>query len=152
MRARPTRLLSATLLLTALLLSGCGHKHHASPKSGATSSNTTSTAAVATPAIPALTPSQAATLSRYLTAGTISGLHRALDLPAGQRLDPGAAAQFAAVGPITLDVITFHAIDATHASVDGSVAHPRTGGSGTWHFLLTVVSGQWKISDAEPAS
>jgi len=150
-RASQIRLLNAALLLTALL-SGCSHRHHASPRPDATSPNPRSTAAAVTPAIPPLTPSQAATLAKNLTAGTPSGLQHALDLPAGQPLDPGAAAQFAAVGPITMNVTTFHTIDATHASVDGSVAHPRTGGSGTWHFLLTVVGGRWKISDAEPAS
>lgn len=146
-----------TLVVIALLLTaGCGHKHHTSqaapPSDSTTAGPGSGSAATAHTSIPALTPSRAAALAKDLTSGTTTGIGQALDVPAGQQLDPGAAAQFASVGPITINAATFRPVDSTHGTADGTVAHPVAGGPGTWRFAFVVVSGQWKIADAEPAS
>jgi hypothetical protein len=71
-------------------------------------------------------------------------------IPPGQGLDPAAAAQLAALGTVTFDDATFHAIDALDATIAGRIQHPAASEPATWTFVLSYVDGTWKIADAEP--
>lgn len=99
---------------------------------------------------PAITVTQANSLSAALTSGSDSGLASALVMPTGQQLDPSAANAFAAMAPIAFDVSSFHEIDATDATITGTVAHPVANNGATWTFDLSYANGTWKITDAEP--
>lgn len=99
---------------------------------------------------PRLSSAAAAALSADLAGGTESGLRQAIVVPASQALDPAAVAQLRAISPISLDVSTFHALDAADATVSGTVGHPLAEQPATWTFTLTLVAGHWKLVSAEP--
>lgn len=61
-------------------------------------------------------------------------------------------AQLAALGTVTFDDSTFHAIDTLDATIVGRIQHPPVGEPSTWTFVLSYVDGTWKIADAEPQS
>src|SRR5262245_35300609 len=63
------------------------------------------------PVAPPLTTARASELAASLGKGTDDGLRAAIVLPSGQPLDPAAAQQFAALGPITFDLSTFQRLD-----------------------------------------
>lgn len=115
-----------------------------------TSADDVSAAASSTVQIPPLSSAAAASLSAELSSGTESGLRQAMVVPQGQSLDPAAVEQLRAISPISLDVATFHALDASDATVNGTVGHPRAGQPAAWTFAITLVGGRWKLVDAEP--
>jgi hypothetical protein len=100
--------------------------------------------------VPPLSSAAAASLSAELSSGTESGLRQAMVVPRGQALDPAAIGQLRAIGPISLEAATFQALDATDATVNGTVGHPPAGQPATWTFTLTLVGGHWKLVDTEP--
>lgn len=147
---RPNDGVALLLVLAGVLAAGCTHstKSHPAPAPSTSTSSTTTTSATT----PTLTTQRAQDLSDELSRGDDESLLGALAVPSGQAIDPQAAGELAAIGPITFDVSTFQAVDASHATVQGALAHPPTGSSATWTFALTYVSGTWKLNDAEPAS
>jgi hypothetical protein len=100
--------------------------------------------------VPSLSAAAAASLSADLASGTDSGLRQAIVVPQGQVLDPAAVQQLRAISPVSLDVSTFQALDATDATVRGTVSHPPAGQPAAWTFTLALVDGNWKFVDAEP--
>jgi hypothetical protein len=106
----------------------------------------------ATRSAPALTAKRADALSSDLAAGNEAPLRDALAVPSGQALDPAAAAQIAALAPITLDQKSFSQLDARTGTVTGTVAHPPAGQPSTWTFQLAYIAGKWRVVDGTPAS
>jgi hypothetical protein len=103
------------------------------------------------PSAPALTSDRATAIAAGLSSGREPDVRSVLLVPPGQTLDPAAAAQLQATGPIIFDLGTFNALDATHATVVGRFAHPPDGGAAVWIFDLTWAGGAWMITDTEPA-
>lgn len=144
---------AAVGLLTVAALTGCTHSgHHARVSSRPPGSHATGAKPGSETAAPRLTAAEATGLSRYLAAGSIGALERAVAVPAGQSIDPQAARQLAALAPITFQTSTYQAIDERTARVEGSIAHPLQGEPKTWTFTLARVGNAWKIADAEPES
>ncbi len=135
-------ILALAALVAVLLVAAGGSSHHAS------SAGPTPTV---TPA-PPFTPGAAAALAASLAAGNDASLRKAVAIPARQQLDPHAAAELRALTPISFDLATFRASDATNATVDGVIAHPRVRQTARWTFMLVYVDGRWKLLDAEPAT
>jgi PBP1b-binding outer membrane lipoprotein LpoB len=142
---RKSRVVAAAV--AALLLVSCSSGNHASQR---TTDVAATTAAAATPTAPPLTTAQASALSQQLTVGTDAALRQAIAVPSGQAVDPQAARQLAAMGPITFDISTFHALDAGTATVVGTLAHPPAGQPARWKFTLVFVDKAWRISNTEP--
>ncbi len=146
---RPTpRPVPLIVVSMAMALAACTHStHHVAV---IVSARPSSPGPAPVPSAPPLTGQQATALAQQLTAGTEAGLRSALAIPPGQSIDPAAAAQLGAIGPITFDLSTFHYIDQNNATVVGTVAHPPAGTSPTWTFTLTYVSSVWKLVDGQP--
>lgn len=143
----PTRsVLAVAFAVAVMAVAACTHSAHR-PTAGAQSS---SHGPAPAPNAPPLTGQRANALAQQLTSGTDAGLRSALVIPTGQPIDPHAAKQFAAIGPINFDVSTFRYIDQTDATVVGHVPKPPAGTSSTWTFTLTYISSEWKVVDGEP--
>ena len=91
-------------------------------------------------------------LTRDLESGKESDLRAAIAVAGSQQLDPSAADQLAALGPITFDPATFHDNHNGTATVTAHVTHPQAGSPATWTVDLIDEAGQWNLSstDATP--
>jgi hypothetical protein len=138
MLARPA---VAVLLTAGLAACGHGSRHKTAAPSPSRS--------VVPSARPLSSPSAAALAGR-LTSGNEAELRSAMAIPSGQALDPAAAHQFAALGPITFDLATFQYLNPITATMDGHVAHPPAGTATDWTFTLVYVAPDWRLVDGSP--
>ena len=137
----PARLAVAVLLSVAVAACSHGGRHNTAEPSRSPS---------AVPSARPLSSPSAAALAGRLTSGNEAELHSAMAIPSGQALDPTAAQQFAALGPITFDLTTFQYLDPTTATMDGHVAHPPAGTAAEWTFTLVYVAPDWRLVDGNP--
>lgn len=120
---------------------GCSHQSGAAKKSSPT---------IAARDVKTLPAQRVTELTASLAAGKPAALRSAVAIPAGQTLDPAAAAGLAALGPIAFDAGTYRQTDATHATVAGTLAHPADPADSDWTFDLVWVDQHWMLSDAKP--
>ncbi|GAA4256907.1 hypothetical protein [Dactylosporangium darangshiense] len=129
---------AAVSLIAVLAVAACTAKHPGAAPS-------------AMPSAPALTGERASAMAAGLSSGREPDVRGVVLLSSGQALDPAAAQQLQAAGPITFDLASFRAVDATHATVTGRFANPPDGTPAVWTFDLAWVGGAWMITDTEPA-
>jgi hypothetical protein len=101
------------------------------------------------PSAPVLTSQRVAAFTTALSSGVDQDVCGVVLVPVGRSLDPGAAAQLKAAGPVMFDVGSFRPVDASHAIVSGRFSHPPAGQSATWVFDLAWVNDRWMITDTE---
>lgn len=95
---------------------------------------------------PPLTDIRAGELSEALVSGDPGRVADAVAMPSGSTIPPEAAAQFQALGTITVVPGSFTPIDAVTGVVEA------TGAGGRWRLYLVFKDGEWRIVSTEQLS
>lgn len=95
---------------------------------------------------PPLSDTRAGELSEALGSGDAGKVAEAVAMPSGSTIPPEAAAQFKALGSITVVPGSFAPIDAVTGVAEA------TGAGGRWKLYLVFQDGAWRIASTEQLS
>ena len=142
---RGVRVIAALSLAGLALMTGCTTAPVA-PSPSASKTVPVSPSPAVSQTAPPLTDARAGELSEALGSGDPVEVAEVVAMPAGTTIPPEAAAQFEALGSITVVAGSFTPIDAVTGVAEATSANGR------WKVYLVFQDGTWRIASTEQLS